>query len=121
LKRALDACSSLERREAALVRAELAIAAACDAADREDDRRMLAARSSVARLSQWTAASCMFVDLRSARSNSERASRSFESERARARAGTHDALRRRWATLVRGLMRRESRRRLPVGDAACLD
>ena len=117
--RALDVCSSLERREAAFVRAELAIAAACDEADRDDERRMVAARSIVARLPQWTAASCAFIDMRLTRSKIDKTQRTDESERARERARAHDAQRRHWAALVRGLQRRESRRREPNEDMAC--
>jgi hypothetical protein len=117
--RALDACSTLERREAAFVRAELAIAAACEGADREDERRMTAARSSVARLPQWTAAACAFIDMRRLRSKIEKTRRADESERARQRARAHDAQRRHWAALVRGLQRRESRRCTQSEDTSC--
>jgi hypothetical protein len=117
--RALDACSSLERREAAFVRADLALVAACDGADREDGRRMSAARSTIARLPQWTAASCAFLEMRETRSKIEKSRRADESERAHRRAREHDALRRHWATLVRGLQRREARRRVQDEDMAC--
>jgi hypothetical protein len=118
--RALDVCASLERREAALQRAELSIVAACDDADRYDDRVLLASRSAVARLQLWASDSCAFVDLRRVRSTVERAGRAFESERARERAVAHDTLRRHWASLVRGLRRRESRRGARSEDTACL-
>jgi len=118
--RALDVCASLERREAALQRAELSVVAACDDADRHEDRLLLESRTAIARLPQLTSASCAFVDLRRTRSTIERAGRAFESVRARERALAHDTSRRHWAALVRGLRRRESRREARSEETACL-
>jgi len=116
---ALDACESLERAAAASLRAELATAARCADDDRLDDREMLTMRSGFARLGRWTADSCAFVHLRAVRSTIDKGRRSGEAANALRRAATHDAQRVHWATLVRGLQRREARRRERDGDHPC--
>jgi len=81
---------------------------------------MLSIRSRFADSARWTAESCAFIHLRSIRSTVDRQRRSGEAASALQRAATHDRQRRHWAMLVRGLQRREARRRERDGEPSCL-
>jgi len=116
---ALDACVSLERREAALARAGYAAAVRCAQLDTDDERLAFRARCGLAREARWTAVSCAFLHARSERSAVERADRAARSQAALRVAREHETRRRHWATLVRGLQRRAARRALRAEGSSC--
>jgi hypothetical protein len=102
--------AALERRETALMRAACGASHRADAAAGREAHDLYAVRSSFAYASVWTAQACRLMDLRSARSACICSRLRVAARSAREIAAHHDAQRRRWATLLRGLHRRESRR-----------
>jgi hypothetical protein len=84
----------------------------------EDDRSSIA-RANLTIAGRWSATCCGFVHLRTERCAAVKRRLAIDAGQARAAAGEHEARRKYWATLVRGLERRDSRRK-SMG-ASCLD
>jgi len=107
---ALAVCATLERRATAAARAALAQARRLEVARIQEQAAASVARMTLAREPGWPSDICGLVDRRSARARIASDSLSIGVAKARASARAHDAERRRWAQLVRGLERRAVRR-----------
>ena len=109
-KSAARTCATLERREAAFVRAAHAEARRCEASRVAEEQVLHASRELLALRAEWPSTWCGFIHLCGERRHAASDALSVAVGRASRAAAEHEAVRGRWASLVRGLQRRAERR-----------